>query len=245
MRWPLVFAFWAALLTSSHTTAQNTEKVVLGTLHYPPYIIKQPNGEINGFDIEVVREIFARMDVELKIDLYPWKRAIKNAINGLTAGVISCSPREQFHVSAPISTATDTLFVRSDHNFEKYPITSVQDLLKYPELKVGGVDGYKQLQLLDEVGIKYDRSADDTVAYKKLFAGRIDVLLSIEEYGKFQLKQLRLSNLAISIPLRQKLYHVCFSKSWLGIEGILKRFDATLTEVRNDGTFDAIHARYK
>jgi len=242
------YIFFFALALSGFLTnhADAKEKIVLSTLHYPPYIIQGEGGQPpTGFDVEVVREVFKRMNMDFELEILPWKRALQHARNGATDGVLSCSPRDAFLVSEPISTATDALFLRNDADLSEYQITHISDLPKYPELKIGGINGYKQLQLLDELNIPYDSSSDDDIALKKLFAGRIDVLLTIMEFGKYRLKQLELPDLVIDIPIRQKEYHVCFALNRKGVKALNARFNKTLNEVRADGTYDAIHARYK
>ena len=222
------------------------DKIVLGTVHFPPYTIEsRVKADAKGFDHDLMVEVFSRMNLDVEIRYMPWKRALQKANTGEITGVFSCSPRDQFHMSAPISTATDALFVRDSFDVERHKISSIQDLKQYPALAIGGVDGYQQLKLLDEQDLPYDKSMNDDDGFRKLFAGRIDVFLTIKEFGDYTLNSLQLSNFAKRIPLGQKEYHVCFSKAWPHSLSLKDRFNQILREVRNDGTFDAIHANYR
>jgi len=238
---------WVLFLSSTSTIAGqgDKDKTVLLTIHFPPYVIENDNSELSGFDVEVAREAFRRMNKPLEIKIVPWQRALASAKQGNVSGILTCSPRQIFLMSDPISTATDALFLNADHNFKNYPIASVNDLIKYPDLKIGGVAGYRQLKLLDQYGLPYDTSPEDSAALKKLFAGRINVFLTTKEFGEYTLQKLKLSHLIKIIPIRSKQYHICFSKLRPGIDDLIKRFNKALSTMRTDGTYQAIHNRYK
>lgn len=239
----LVCAFLLSCFKGETAMAEEHE-TVLATVHFPPYIID--NGTtLSGYDVDVVREAFHRIKEPLRIIIVPWRRALTMAKQGLITGILTCSPRQVFTSSDPISTATDALFLNADHDFKAYPVSSIQDLTKYPELKIGGVAGYRQLKLLDNANLNYDISPEDKTAFKKLFAGRINVFLSIQEFGEYTLRQLKLSHLVKTIPLRAKKYHICFSKSHPRADKIRQRFNWAMATMHHDGTYQAIHDRYK
>lgn len=222
-----------------------TDKTVLLTIHFPPYVIEESVSKLRGFDVEVAREAFRRMGQPLDIKIVPWRRALAATEQGAVSGILTCSPRQIFLMSNPISTATDALFLNADHNFKNYPIFSIEDLSKYPNLKIGGVAGYRQLKLLDQYGLSYDTSPDDSAALKKLFAGRIHIFLTTREFGEYTLQHLQLSRLIKIIPIRSKQYHICFSKARPGIKDLITRFNKALATMQADGTYQAIHDRYK
>lgn len=235
-----------AFVVLAGTNAYAQEKIILGTLHYPPYEIENPDDGLHGFDFEVITEAFRRMDVPLEIQFLPWKRALQKTTAGTFAGLFSCSgKRNTFHLSSPISSATDALYVRKGFDIKKYNIRTITDLGKYPNLSVGGVAGYAHMKTLDKIGKKYDTSPDDTTVLKKLFAGRVDVFLTIQEFADHTLSKLGLSHLAEHVTLGQKQYHLCFSKSWPDVERLKASFNKTLKEMKADGSFSAIHAKYK
>jgi len=226
--------------------AGENDKLTFGTIHFPPYSIVSDTEIVHGFDADVVREAFIRMGKTIEVRPYPWKRAVQLAEVGEIAGVLPCSPRpKSFYMSDPISTATDALFFRKSFDLSKHPIMSISDLQKYPELLIGGVNGYKQLKLLDQKNITYDLSPNDESAFKKLFTKRIDVMLTVDEFAKYVLKNNGQSDSAQSIPLRSKLYHLCFSKFLPDVHQLKERFNQTLLEMRKDGTYQEIHKKYK
>jgi len=241
------FFFIACVLIASVLSKplHANETLIFHAVNYPPYEIKNATNGLPGFDVEVIQTIFNKLNIPIKIEYIPWKRAVRNTLSGVSTGAFSCASRPIFHLSDPISTATNALFVKKDFNFAKYPIKTIEDLAKYPNLKVGGVLGYKQLNLLDKANIKYETSNDDDASFQKLFAGRIDVFLTIKEFAEYRLSSLDLTRFARIIPLNQKNFHVCFSKSWTGVIDLKNRFNEELAKLRKDGTYDAIHAKYK
>ncbi len=231
-----------AFLTPSHAQ----QKLIFNTVNFPPYEIEYPEGDgRKGFDVELLEKIFQHLDTPIEIEFIHWKRGLRKTISGLSTGIFSCSARDNFYLSDPISTATDALFFKSDFDFKKYPIESIKDLTRFPDLKVGGVAGYKILEHLDEFSLPYETSADDATAFEKLFAGRFDIFLTTKEFATFTLNKLGLSHLVTYKPLKYKNYHVCFSKSWDNILGIRDDFNKVLKQFRQDGTYDAIHDRYR
>lgn len=225
--------------------AQAQSKLTFGTLHYPPYEIENPQGGLKGFDYEVVEEAFKRMKIPMEIQFLPWKRAVQMGIAGVNAGVFSCAKRKAFYNSHPISTATDALYMRKNFDSKKFPIKTIDDLLRYPELKVGAVSGYKHVELLDQKNIPYDVSPTDEAAFKKLFAERIDVFLTIKEFANYSLRLLGLSTLSKHTALGQKEYYLCFSKSWDQAKLLKDHFNRTLEAIKRDGTYDLIHDKYR
>lgn len=246
MRFLTVFFVALTICLLKNANGEENDKLTFGTVHFPPYSIVSDTEIVHGFDADVVREAFLRMGKTIEVRPYPWKRAVQLAEAGEIAGVLSCSPRpKSFYMSDPISTATDALFFRKSFDFNKYPIMSISDLQKYPELLIGGVNGYKHLRLLDQKNITYDLSPNDETAFKKLFNKRIDVMLTVDEFAKYVLKNNGLSDSAQSISLRSKLYHLCFSKFLPNVHQLKERFNQTLLEMRKDGTYQQIHKKYK
>ncbi|MDV7340178.1 transporter substrate-binding domain-containing protein [Terasakiella sp. A23] len=246
MKLLFILACALGIFMTGAAQAGKNEKLVFGSIHFPPYTIVEDDKSLSGFDAELVIEGFKRLDIPVEIKIFPWKRVIQQAENGEITGAISCSPRpKKFYITQPTSRATDAFFFLNDFDFEKHPIATVSDLRNSPDLTVGGVNGYKHLQLLESKNIQYDSSPDDDTGFKKLFAGRIDIFLTIQEFGNYTLKQLDLSDMATSIPLRTKRYHLCISKAWPGAKEIHEKFDQVLKEMREDGTYDKIHAKYK
>lgn len=244
----LALAFVAGL--SPQASAQQAgkkeiNKITLATIDFPPYSIENALNGREGFDIEVVREAFRRINMPVEIIFQPWNHGLQRTLSGEIEGIFSCAAREKYQLSAPISSATNALFFNRDFDFTKYPIQQLEDLQKYPELKIGGVASYKHLDKLEALDIDYTTSPDNDSAFQKLFAGKINVFLSIREFGDYTIKGLGLEKFVTSVSLDKKDYFVCFSKAWVGKDETISRFNQALQEMRADHTIEAIHAKYR
>ena len=82
------------LLYSSYGHSQQQEAVELYAVHYPPYMIVDPNGMISGIDVEVTKASFAAVNEPVRIVSAPWKRILKSLKFGYIAGSLTCSIRE-------------------------------------------------------------------------------------------------------------------------------------------------------
>ncbi len=81
------------LAVTSHVTAfADTLSVV--TLHYPPYAYDE-NGEVKGFSVDLLKEVFHRMDIPMQIKVLPWKRALKMVKNGRADAVLLAFKTEE------------------------------------------------------------------------------------------------------------------------------------------------------
>lgn len=246
MRFLLSLCMLSVFCSLSKAHATETETLLFGAVAYPPYTIQARDGLVRGTDADLAYEVFKRLDIPVKIILYPWKRVLQLTETGKLTGALTCSPRPQdYLLSAPISKGTDALYVRTEFDLKQYPISNASDLLQYPHLRIGGVSGYKHLEILDRLNLTYDLSPDDASAFKKLFANRLDIILTIQEYADYTILNDSPTPLAKTIPLSTKPYHVCFSKKWPRIRQLREKFNQTLSEIREDGTYDRIQAKYK
>jgi polar amino acid transport system substrate-binding protein len=245
MEYIKILVFILCVLISNKLAAEDRDTVIIGAVDYPPYEVENPKEILRGFDFEVTTEIFRRLGIPLEIQFIPWKRAIENSRRGKITGILSCTKRNDFYNSDPISTATNALLFLREFDFQSYPIKTLEDLVKYPNLKIGGVNGYASLKALDELNIPFDISPNDTTAIKKLFGKRIDIFFTTKEFATYSLREFNVLRLTKDIPVSQKLYHVCFSQTWPNTKELRDRFNQVLKTMKLDGSYDLIHAKYR
>jgi ABC-type amino acid transport substrate-binding protein len=72
---------------------------------FPPFAIDE-HGEAQGVFPELLRQVCAAIHVTCKIDIYPWRRAMRMAEEGHVDGILAISlmpeRREAFYLSEPI-----------------------------------------------------------------------------------------------------------------------------------------------
>ncbi|WP_027186405.1 substrate-binding periplasmic protein [Desulfovibrio inopinatus] len=242
------FCLFAFFLLSSSSAAQGKELLIVAT-DYPPYEFAVPQNGERGFDVEVVEEAFKRAGISVRFEFYPWSRALQMVEDGTAAGALTCAKNPErekiYFFSDPISRMTDVFVVRKDHKFP--PLSNMNDIKKYG-LYPGTMRGNYTEKRYKQLGIPYDLSPSEVIALRKLADNRIDVIATIEENTLYNAKQLGIQDKIKtykSEDVETSLFHVIFSKKWAGMKRIVHIFNENLSAMRQDGTYEKIHQKYK
>lgn len=161
---------------------------------FPPFVIGEEGSEATGgVFVERAKKVFDEMGIDVKIELYPWKRCLEMAKNGEAAfmlGVIY-TPSRTFlkYPKTPLVTDNITTF----YSLKAFP--DGLDIKSFADLKgkrVGIVDGYTYgdefNKLSDDGAIKVDMAKNEITNFKKLNIGRMPVFLCYETSGKAALE---------------------------------------------------------
>ena len=242
-KWKLLtFLSFSLLVTLS--SADQRRVVSIAAEHYPPYEMKEPVNGLRGFDYEVSVKALTLAGFETEVEFFPWKRVIQYAKKGIVVGILSCAfnkEREKFIIfSDPISEAVDGFYVRKDFSGPK-PI-SLQDV---KEQRVGSVLGYASTQELESIGFEPITARNTELAVSLLLKKRFDYLYIGQQSTDFIIKKLGISDQFDFYPIHWIDYYLCFSKKYAGIVPIVKAFNAALFVLRKNGTYRAIHDKYK
>lgn len=210
--------FICALFLASGLPASGAG-VVVSTLEWPPYTSAElPRG---GATTEVVRQAFAAADIDMNIEILPWKRAISQARDDEKVVAYypgyHCRHVEGFVASDPIGNGP----LGFAENVEA-PVTwaSIDDIGEQ-RLKVGTVLGYANTDEFDEKAgtgwISAVPARDDITNLRKLLLQRIDIavidklvlsyLLATEPSLSGKAEQLRFN----ATPLEEKTLYLCFT----------------------------------
>lgn len=225
-------------------TRAAAEMVPLGAYQWPPYEINKPKNELRGTDLEVIEEAFSRIGLSVTFKFLPWKRQMLMAKRGEIAGVTVCAwrkEREEFFLfSDVVSYATDGFFWRRGFNAPE--LKSLEDIRGR---KVGGGLGYQSFKTLQEVVPNARSYRTEELALNHLMKERIDYLYLTKEVSEFIAKQLGISGKLNFSKITQKTLHICFSKKWSGVKGLMTKFNKSLAEIKADGTYKKIHDKYR
>jgi len=224
-------------------TEPNNRVTVLAT-HYPPFEMSVPVQGLHGFDHEVVVEAFHRKGLKAEVVYVPWARAVSNTTNGFSPALLSCAKSEDrtkaYFFSEPISQDTYGLYYRMD--FDLPDITLLKDVVGH---SVASVSGYASYTQLAELGADPVEVPTESAGFQMLALGRIDFLYTSRQAADFQIMQLGLSGRFGFLEILTSDYHLCFSRNYEGSEELLRLFNESLAELQADGTYDAIHSRYR
>ena len=162
---------YIGLLLSGCAWAQG---LILTTEDAPPTNFSNDGGKtITGSATEIVQDMFKRANVEYKIAMYPWERAIAMAEQEPNTCVYSTTRTEarekKFLWVGPVAPNDWVLFAMADSKIE---LKTLEDAKKY---KVGGYRGDAVALFLEEQKFKLDNGANDEQSAQKLKNGRIEL----------------------------------------------------------------------
>ena len=224
--------------------AQDMRPIPIVTEDYPPYEMNEPVDGRRGFDFEVLEAAFGRKGYKVNVRFLPWRRALNYARRGDVAGLLTCAhreDREEFLIfSNPISQFTSGFYIRADHQGPE-PLQLAHVLGQ----KTGSVGGYESLAELQDLGADPMAAPDTASAVRMLHAGRFDYLYVGRETTDFVIQRLELAQSFRFYPIKQAPFHMCFSRKYRGVKKLVAIFNQALAELRQDGTYEAIHARYR
>jgi polar amino acid transport system substrate-binding protein len=170
----MLHKFIKIILILSFSSPAFSDTVYLTSLTWPPYSSKSLNEQ--GASVAVAKAAFKAMGHELKVDFYPWSRAVKLASepNSKYVGYFPeyIYESDEFSFSKPMGEGPLGLVEN-----KKNPIvwSSTKDLTKY---KIGVVQDYVNTAELDALiasgEIKAKTATSDETNIRKVAGGRID-----------------------------------------------------------------------
>ena len=113
------------------TTTPPMDTIIIGTnTEFPPFSFKSDNGDIVGFDIDIIQEVFKRIDKETIIKDMPFDALIPEIqignIHVIAAGMSPTDERAQRTLFTKPHLTGNPLLIISPK--EKEPLTTVADL---------------------------------------------------------------------------------------------------------------------
>lgn len=239
----LSIIIFSAGLTNTVSADHKQSTIILAT-NYPPFDIAEPVDGLHGFDHEVAVEAFQRKGIDATIAYVPWSRAVKDTENGHYPALLTCASTteraEHYRFSDPISGERYGIYAR-----EGFPIFQLNEIPHLSGYSVASVLEYAPNQELEAVGADLVDVPSDTIGFKMLGLGRVDFLYTGEAAGNYLIKSLGMENTLQFAPFVIWNYHLCFSRKHPEGESLRKLFNEGLAEIKADGTYDAIHAKYR
>jgi polar amino acid transport system substrate-binding protein len=202
-----------------------------------------------GFTSEILVKAFERVGYKVKIEIYPWKRAMEITREGKCDALYSAYYTEEraatYAISDPYIQGEVYLCTKKDRDIS---YKSLRDLSAY---KIGVVMGYANSPEFDSADyLKKDEATSDLVNLKKLIKDRVD-LIAIDRY--VAIHHLKTSSFFVENagdvkflepPLQSSPVHVMFSKASPAYKKHLADFNKGLKEIKKEGTFDKIMRKH-
>ena len=180
------------------------DPLLIVTAPWPPYAIDSDRN-ISGIDVEITQAVFQELGMSVNIRMYPWKRCLLMIENQNADAIldVSITPERQEYMyfpKEPISEGTTVFFIKADSTI---PFTNLEDL---NTLRVGTVLGYSYCDDIDQLPfmVRSERVSSLEQNFKKLMAGRLDVVVEVDAVGYYVANQMGISAHIDIIP--QALY---------------------------------------
>ncbi len=247
------FSLIAALVVFSQTgSCLAQSKLKIATLEYRPQIFTE-NNVIKGICYDIIMEMGKRTDIDVKIDVLPWKRALKMLELGsydaaFPASITSGREKYAIFMNEPLYESKYGLFVKRGKEFQ---FNKIDDLTGK---NIGIARGNAFTPEFEKAKKANRFTVDDggnTIEqnFQKLIANRFDVYIVNLMAGLDAVKQLKISNQLTVLPkgLGKGLpKYLMFSKNSKinDKKKIMQLFDRTIEEMKKDGTVDAIMEKY-
>lgn len=238
----VTLAVW--LMAGVAASAADQNPVRLACNEFPPQKMEAaPDGK-RGFDVDILEQSFARVGRRLRVDYFPWKRALEFGRAGKLDGLCSCSRRADrdawFIYSEPMGNVGVGVFLgKATH---RRRVKSMADL---SGLVIGVVRAYNLQQEMIDAGLEPVVVSDDEKGLRMLVAGRVDGFLTFRDTGRYILSKIQPVAEYDYVEFRSSPYFACFSKAVPNAAEITEAFNEGLRRIRADGTFDRIMAGYR
>lgn len=252
------------LLFTIDLSAQSSETLLKDTVinitddgnEWPPYtyyktVNGKRTGELTGYSVDVISEIFREKGISFRITLLPWKREQVEVEKGTSFQMFlnATYNRERdkkYYISEPYYS-TNGYYFYSRKKFPDGPrIKSLNDLKKF---RIAGLLGHNYTDYgISDKNI-YLGSGDYESLALQLHTGRYDIFLESREIvaGWSILNRDILSDKSLGcmrVPDMKPVYfHMMFTRNETGLE--LKRIvDAGLRKMAKSGRLDKIRRKY-
>jgi polar amino acid transport system substrate-binding protein len=182
-----------------------TQEITLGYVDFPPYEF-QKKGKPAGSLVDLVKNIFRKANIPLKLEYLPFKRALLNTKNGKIDGLFNFYKTTEritfFDYTKPIIKNSIAFFVlnNSDIKYKK-----LEDLTG---LKVGVLRGYTYGKNFDKSFLFRKESTNSHIAnFLKLKLKRIDIYPCDSNVGLHLVRKNNLYSEFKILPTPLKIMH--------------------------------------
>lgn len=239
-----IIAFF--LFAGSIQPGAKTHVIKISSDPWRPWVLGN-EGELakGGIAVEIARELFKRIDMEVETKIYPYERCIRQMKTGERDVLLMAKKtkeREKFMVYTDVAARDPQLLYYSTERKKAFEWADWKDLKSY---KVGIVRGFNYGgfgQAAEKHQIKTEVVSNDLQNVKKLIAGRIDLIIlnkSTATYFMESNPEFKGKYKAASKIIAKGEFHFALSKK--GNAAVhLSKINAALNKMKLDGTLDKI-----
>ena len=241
----LLVWFCLALFSTTALAEPDNKKIitVAGDAYFPPFeFLDERDGlkVYRGFNIDLIRAVIAKTDLELQFLPLPWEEALRALQEGRVDAVggmkYDAERAHYFDFSEEYLISSLAIFVARDNSIivelsdlENRRIAVQKDDIAYQKLK------NRVLELTATVS--------QEEAIKLLLAGKVDAVVGNRMAGQYIVQRLGAMERVKSVGgfINPERYGFAVRR---GNEELLAKFNEGLRKVKNDGSFDQIYFKW-
>lgn len=218
----------------------NRTITVKGDWHYPPYEFINDQGEPDGFNVELFRELAKELHLNYHLELEPWDQVrpqLENKeIDVITGMMISEERAKKVLFGIPHSIVTPGLFTRKNEN-----INSIDGLMG-KQIIVQSGDRMHDYLIENKITNDIIAVQSQMEALQILNEGKYDAALIGNYQGSFLIKKMKLKNLTVkTIDIDPQKYALAVN---LDNEELLSLLNTGLYQLKANGTFDKLYEKW-
>lgn len=232
----------APSMVFSQAAGEEETFTVALTGKYPPFSMIGPNGELQGFDVDVSREVAERLGQELELVQTEWDGILAGLLAGkfdAIIGSMAITParQEQVNFSHPYYVSGAQLFVRRN---DENQYGSLDDL---EGENVGVVLGTTFEQYLTEnyPSVNVRTYKGDVDIFQDMQNERIAGFVTDRLVGSYQVKAAEMPFTPAGELLYEERMGIPVTKDR---EDLLARINQALIAMENEGVFENLHDKW-
>lgn len=238
-----LFALMLALAMMLTAAAASAESLKVGlNAEFAPFEYVDDDGKITGFDVELITAIAEKMGMEVEIE----NMYFDGLLGALTSKMVDClctgmtiteERKASVDFADPYFTATQAVVVLKDND----TIHSIDDLKGKKAAVQDGTTGHFMAQ--DDLGC----DVSDTVykaatdAALDVVNGRADCMIIDDAVAQNLVKKYDTLTILEGMDMPVEEYGIAVNKD---SAGLLTKINKALAAVKEDGTYDALIAKY-
>jgi len=219
-------------------------KLQIITEDFAPFNFRSKEGKITGQSTEVVQEILSRLNLKNDIQLMPWNEGYELALSKndivLYSTFRTTEREELFQWVGPIGSDEYVFYTLKNSGLS---LSSLEEAKTVNAIGVVQDDARHQfLQQNNVTNLKLYQN--DAECYKALESGNVELVVGTSITMAQMARQAGVdpSELKPIYTLRKTPLYIAFNKNTSA--DIVKQWQATLNELKRDGTFDEINERW-
>lgn len=227
--------------TNEGKTKEELKTITIGTEGtYPPFTFHDKEGKLTGFDVEIAKEVFKRLDMKVTFVESKWDGLIAGLDSkryDVVANQVGITPerQEKYSFSDPYIASKAVIIVGEDNN----SIKSLADL-KGKKVASSATSNYRDIAV--ENGAEMTTVDGFSQAIDLITSKRVDATLN-DSITFFDLKKQR-PELAVKIAYTEPNASesgLIFRK---GNDELIKKVNKALSDMKSDGSYLTISKKW-